>query len=89
MSEQLSVVIPQIDKEAPAGSYTVKVRFVVEQDGSLSDIKALNDPGYGIAEKITEVLKRSPKWTPARQNGRKVRAYYTQPVTLVLTEEKD
>ena len=37
---------------------------MVERDGTLSNIKLLKDPGYGIADEIVRVLNKSPKWKP-------------------------
>lgn len=68
------------------GTYTVKVNFIVKKDGSISNIEALNDPGYGLAEKTVAFMKDCPKWTPALQNGKPVNCYHTQPVTLVIGE---
>lgn len=68
------------------GQYTVQVRFLVERDGSITDVRSLNDPGYGLAKGAEEVVKRGPKWAPGEQNGRKVRSYHTQPITFVVSE---
>jgi protein TonB len=69
------------------GQYTVQVRFLVERDGQIQDVRALNDPGYGLSKGAVEVVKRGPKWNPGEQNGRKVRSYHTQPITFVIAEE--
>jgi protein TonB len=68
------------------GQYTVQVRFLVEKDGSITDVKSLNDPGYGLAKGAVDVVKRGPRWSPGEQNGRKVRSYHTQPITFVVSE---
>lgn len=68
------------------GQYTVQVRFLVERDGSIADVRALNDPGYGLAKGAVEVVKRGPKWKPGEQNGRQVRSYHTQPITFVVSD---
>src|SRR6476620_5369551 len=68
------------------GQYTVQVRFLVEKDGSITDVKALNDPGYGLGKGAEDVVKRGPRWSPGEQNGRKVRSYHTQPITFVVSE---
>lgn len=73
------------DGMAP-GKYTVSVRFLVEKDGSISHVKALNNPGYGLGRGAVEVVKTGPKWRPGEQNGRKVRSYHTQPITFVIME---
>jgi protein TonB len=68
------------------GQYTVQVRFLVEKDGSITDVKALNEPGYGLAKGAVDVVKRGPRWSPGEQNGRKVRSYHTQPITFVVSD---
>ncbi|MDY0089678.1 MAG: energy transducer TonB [Flavobacteriaceae bacterium] len=60
----------------------ILVSFVVERDGSLSDIKVIRDIGYGTGKEAIRVLKNSPKWIPGEQNGRKVRAQYQLPITI-------
>ncbi len=69
------------------GNVTVNVRFLVERDGSITSVQALNDPGYGLAKGAEEVVKRGPKWSPGEQNGKKVRSYHTQPITFQIQEQ--
>ncbi len=66
------------------GQYTVNVRFLVERDGSISQAKALNDPGFGLGKGAEQVVKKGPNWSAGEQNGRKVRSYHTQPITFVI-----
>ena len=65
----------------------VILTFVVERDGSLTEIKALRDPGNGLAEEAIRVLKLAPHWTPGIQNGKKVRVQYTIPISFTLGEQ--
>jgi TonB-dependent SusC/RagA subfamily outer membrane receptor len=74
-------------KGAPPGQYTVVTRFAVEKDGTLSNIKTIKDPGYGLGKKTTELLKNSPRWQPAMAKGKAIRSFHTQPVTFVIAEE--
>lgn len=60
----------------------VYLTFVVEIDGSISDIKVLKDIGYGTGEEAIRVLKKSPKWKPGEQNGKKVRCIYHLPLNI-------
>ncbi len=62
----------------------VIIQFVVERDGSLTDIKVVRDLGMGTGEAALSLLKKSPKWTPGIQNGRPVRVAYTQTIALNL-----
>lgn len=61
----------------------VYVSFVVEPDGTLSNIKALRDPGYGMGAEAIRVLKSlKAKWTPGKKAGRAVRTAYNLPITV-------
>ena len=62
----------------------VLATFVVEKDGSLSNVKILRDIGHGTGEEAKRVLENSPKWIPGYQNGQPVRAQYALPITLKL-----
>lgn len=76
-----------VDNGAPEGTYTVYVQFVVSKDGSISDVKALTNHGYGMEAEAMRVIKKGPKWVPAVQNGRSVNAYRKQPITFQVTSE--
>ena len=60
----------------------ISTTFVVEKDGSLSDIKVLRDIGYGTRREVKRVLKKCPNWIPGEQNGKKVRVLYSLPITI-------
>jgi len=62
----------------------VIVSFIIEKDGSLTDIKVLRDLGMGTGEEAIRLLKNSPKWRAGMQNGRSVRVQYTLPIMLNL-----
>jgi protein TonB len=62
------------------------VTFVVEKDGSLTDIKVLRDIGYGTGKEAIRVLKSCPKWNPGEQNGKKVRVLYSLPISIQSAE---
>ncbi len=65
----------------------VFLQFVVERDGSLTDIRVLRGIGSGCDEEAIRVLKKSPKWTPGIQNGSPVRVQYTVPIAFNLATE--
>ncbi|PTD13546.1 energy transducer TonB [Flavobacterium columnare] len=71
---------PPSDENFTGG--VLQVTFVIETNGSISDIKVINDLGYGTAQEITRVLQRSPKWTPGDQDGKPVRVLFTLSVTI-------
>jgi beta-lactamase regulating signal transducer with metallopeptidase domain len=58
------------------------MQFVVEKDGSLSDLRTMKDVGYGIGDEVIRVLKLSPKWISGSVNGKPVRVMYTLPITI-------
>lgn len=72
--------IPELDQNLTA---KIHVSFVVEKDGSITAIKILRDPGYGLGKEAERVLKSlKTKWSPGIQNGKPVRATYTLPITI-------
>lgn len=66
----------------------VIVSFVVEKDGSLTDIKVVRDIGSGCGAEAVRVLSKSPHWTPGIQNGKPVRVAYTMPVNFTLSSDQ-
>jgi len=64
----------------------VSVRFVVEKDGSVSNIQVTKDIGDGCGDEVVRILKRTKKWKPAMVDGSPVRSYYRLPVTFRLPE---
>jgi len=64
----------------------VYVTFVVEKDGSLTDIKVVRDIGFGTGKEAVRVLQKCPKWNPGEQNGKKVRVLYSLPITIQSAE---
>ena len=74
------------ENRAPAGIYLVLVQFIVDKDGNLSGAKPLTNWGYGMEKEVLRLLTISPKWSPASQNGRLVKAYRRQPVTFMIEE---
>ncbi len=80
---QQNLKYPQLAKENNITG-RVFVQFVVEKDGSVSNVKAARDIGGGCGAEAVRVVKSMPKWTPGKQRGKAVRAAYTLPVNFVL-----
>lgn len=59
---------------------TVIVRFVVEKDGSVTNLEVVRDIGGGCGPAVLEVVEMMPKWIPGSQQGRKVRVQFNLPV---------
>jgi protein TonB len=62
----------------------VSVKFVVERDGSLSGIEVLSSPERVLSEAVIAAIKKSPKWSPAKNRGVAVRSWFTLPVDFQL-----
>ena len=62
----------------------VIVQFVVEKDGSITDVKIAKSVDPSLDKEATRVIKSMPHWIPGRQNGSPVRVRYTVPVTFKL-----
>jgi hypothetical protein len=60
----------------------VYVTFMVEKDGSLSELTILRDIGYGTGEEALRVLKLSPNWIPGKVNNIPVKTLYSLPITI-------
>lgn len=80
-----NVTYPQEARETGTQGI-VYVTFVVEKDGSISDIKILQDIGAGCGEEAVRVVKAMPKWIPAKHKGEKVRMQFNLPIKFSFAE---
>ncbi len=62
----------------------VFVQFVVERDGSITDVIAIRGIGAGCDQLAIKVIRESPKWNPGKQRGRAVRVRRILPITFKL-----
>lgn len=85
LRKNLDANVP-VKNGAPAGHHRAMALFVVDTAGNLSNIKIIYDPGFGMGAEFVRILKKSPKWIPAQQYGRNVKAYRKQPLTFVVQE---
>ena len=76
---QSKVRYPQIAQENNI-SGRVFLMFVVERDGSLTNIQVLQTPDTSLSDEAIRVLKTSPKWKPGKQRNQTVRVKYTLPI---------
>lgn len=63
----------------------VFVTFIVEKDGSLTDIKIVKSPSNDLSVETIRVLQLSPLWTPGMEHGMPARQQYTLPVSFTLS----
>src|ERR1051325_9325111 len=75
------------DNGAPAGNYTVYVQFIVDKEGRISNVTATTHYGYGMEQEAIKVIQKGPKWTPAIQYGRNVKAWRKQPISFQVQSE--
>ncbi|CCH55170.1 TonB family protein [Fibrisoma limi BUZ 3] len=62
----------------------VVVSFVVNTDGSLTDVQVLKGIGFGCDEEALRVVKQMPPWKPGKQSGRTVRVKFNLPIAFAL-----
>ncbi|MGB4205173.1 MAG: energy transducer TonB [Bacteroidales bacterium] len=74
---------PQMARESGIQG-TVFITFVVERDGSITDVRILRGIGGGCDEEAIRVIKAMPKWTPGKQRGRPVRVQFNMPIRFTL-----
>lgn len=62
----------------------VTLSFVVEKDGSVTDIQEMRSPSEDLTKEAKRVVSKMPKWKPGKQRGKPVRVKYVLPVTFRL-----
>lgn len=67
---------------------TCEVQFIVDREGNVSNVEALTMKGSVLARIATDAIRRGPKWIPAIQNGRQVKAWRRQKITFRLPDEQ-
>jgi len=80
---QLNTIYPEPAKDIELEG-TVYVGFVVEKDGSITDVKVLRGVHSLLDKEAVRVVKLMPKWKPGRQNGYPVRVRYNVPISFAL-----
>ena len=78
-----NIKYPQMARESGIQG-RVFINFVIEPDGSVSNIKVLRSLGGGCDEEAVRVVKSMPKWKPGKQRGKPVRVSYNLPVNFKL-----
>jgi hypothetical protein len=74
------------EENVPAGRYTVVVRFAVNADSTLSDIKPIGKKvGYGFEEAAVKLVQGSGKWVPAHVEGKHIKSHIQIPISFTIT----
>src|SRR6476469_4627078 len=76
--------LKEVPKKVKHCEQTAVVQFIVCTDGSICNVKVINNVLPSIKKEAERVVKRSGTWQPAQQNGRYVKAYRKQPITFVV-----
>ncbi|MCC6287282.1 MAG: N-acetylmuramoyl-L-alanine amidase [Chitinophagaceae bacterium] len=85
ISHHINKYIDTLQEAGKTG--TCLVQFIVNTEGSISNVEALTLKGTKFSEVVVEAIAKGPKWIPAKQNGRIVKAYRKQPVTFQILKE--
>ncbi|WP_336518058.1 energy transducer TonB [Pollutibacter soli] len=95
VSREVNRNIDELQDDGRSGS--VMINFIVDTEGNVSDVRVLNcgqtginnclGSGSKLAEIALNAIRKGPKWIPALQNGKHVKAYRNQAVTFQLQEE--
>ena len=78
-----NIKYPQMARESGIQG-RVFVNFVIEPDGSVSNVNVMRSLGGGCDEEAIRVVKSMPKWKPGKQRGKPVRVSYILPVNFKL-----
>ncbi len=80
---QENIKYPQMARESGIQG-TVYATFVVEIDGSVTDVRILRGIGGGCDEEAIRVIQQMPRWNPGQQRGKPVRVQFTMPIRFTL-----
>lgn len=80
---QKNIEYPQMARESGIEG-TVFVTFVVETDGTVTQVRILRGIGGGCDEEALRVVRNMPKWNPGKQRGRSVRVQFNMPIRFKL-----
>ena len=78
-----NIIYPQMARDLGVQGRVV-LQFVIEKDGSLTDIIVVRSLGNGLDEEAIRVIQKSPKWNPGKQQGKVVRVKHTVPIVFSL-----
>lgn len=73
----------QPDDLEPGDRIVVRVKFVVNEEGGISDISVLESGRSDLDKEVVRVIKTMPRWKPGMQGGRPVPVFFKMPVTFV------
>jgi protein TonB len=80
---QDELVVPQICRDMNEGGM-VYVEFVVNTDGSITQVKCVNEVNPALMKEAVRVVGAMPRWTPGENAGKKVRVRFTIPINVIV-----
>ena len=80
-----NIIYPTLAKQKNIQGKVI-ISFIIEKNGSISNIKIVKDIGEGCGEEGVRIVKLMPKWKPAQQKGEPVRQQFVLPVLFKLTK---
>ncbi len=66
---------------------TVRVKFIVNEYGSIDSVSTKEQFGYGLNREAERVVANMPPWKPGRNNGKPIRVYFQIPIKFVLSDD--
>jgi hypothetical protein len=72
----------QMPAEYDSTGGTLKVAFIIEVDGTVTNVSVVKDLGGGTGAEAKRVISKSPKWTSGETRGKKVRVLYEVPIKI-------
>jgi protein TonB len=64
----------------------VTVKFVVNEDGHISECEIASSVNNYLDEEALRIIGKMPRWKPGKQNGKRVRVYFTAPIVFKLED---
>lgn len=82
IKEFYNFIMPKIQRSMSYSPGHMIVTFIIEPDGSLSNIKTEKGITEKFDERVREIISKSPKWKPGQQEGKPLRVLYRLPLRL-------
>jgi hypothetical protein len=89
LRKNIDTMVP-VRNKAKKGTYIVVVRFIITKDGTVSDVVAVTNYGYGMEAEVMRVIKKYSRWgwMPAQQDSKPVFEYHTISFTFVVPKKR-
>lgn len=87
ISYRTNQMVDSIGSIVSPGIYIVRVIFLIERNGSISNAKALNDPGYNFSMLAEQIIQHGPLWEPSTRNGKFTRTYKKENITFIVPKK--